>query len=222
MNERPGENDVPNESVPEDVPVADAAGETRSLEDLDEPDSFAQPTLPRRRYDYGKRTTVLLAIAAVAGLVGTLLFAELWRRESNRPADEVLHVAQRFGENLANITHKSVDADINKIKLDTTAKFQKEFLKLVGKESSFRKSIIEGQAVNSGEVQWAAVDELGSDSAVVVMGLEQRFSNRIRPEPQTITQLLQLTMAKIGGRWKVDGVQNVRANRPAAATPRPG
>ena len=121
--------------------------------------------------------------------------------------DEVQEVATRFSENLITFEHQQIDEFSERTLRDTTQQFQsQEQLGLPGGSfEEFKDQIENNESQSTGEVLAASVTAQSGDTATALVVTRQTSGNRERPE-RTRTQVLQLSILKVSGSWKVDKV----------------
>lgn len=165
----------------------------------------------------------MLAVTTAIFFITTVLFGLMALRPQSAPINTsatraaaqaqeekgIDTVARRFGDNLATFDYRTLDRDIDRILDDATGSFETEIQSALGGDINvFRNAIREAQGQSTGEVKGVAVSSLDDDTATVFVFLMQSIRNKDNPQPRTQLRLLELTLVKTDGGWKVDNVAN--------------
>ncbi len=165
------------------------------------------------------RTGLFAATTAIL-LVTTLLFAWMAFKPNSAPIktttvkraaqtsqeDAARAVATRFGSNLVNFSHSSVDNDLRELQGDTTSRFSTTDQQALpgGSLSQFKQTIVSRASTSKGDVKGTAVTSLDSDSATVLVIVVQTVHSKTTNETNKF-HILELTLVNDNG-WKVDQV----------------
>lgn len=118
-----------------------------------------------------------------------------------------MDAAKRFSESLVTFDHRTARADFNEILGLSTEGFATQFSSaLNGDITAYRKRVEERQATSTGDVHSVSVSSRDQDTATVLVVATQTIRNRERPQPRTQVILLELTLKRTDGTWKVDNV----------------
>lgn len=185
-----------------DPPVVDAP------DDL-EPTESAEEAAPQEAEAQapGRRKLPILAIV-VGVLVATNVATGVgWFVQSRAGREEraVRAVAQRFARNLVSFDYRTLDADIARVRKDSTGNFQGE-LDVFGGAPDVREKLLEVQAQSHGVVHGTVVRSVTAETASVIVVLDQSTRNKERPEPQVFYRRVELTLVNTVRGWKVDRV----------------
>jgi hypothetical protein len=171
----------------------------------------AEPTPPRRP---GRAVAVL----AVLGLAGTLVFGLLWAGKSGSaaPSDPAMISAGRtFMTDLTNFNAKSIDADFNAINAMATGAFSGQATKFFN--SSIRSELQDALAESRGQIRNLYVQsDNGSQAALYVVDDQVYVNNKITT-PQSDVLRVVLNLQKVGGVWKISDVTVLEGATPGSA-----
>lgn len=159
----------------------------------------------------------VLAVVAVLGVLGTLLFSGLWI--ADRRADQGEAAMQATGEQfllaLTNFDAATVDEDFDAL-LDLGAgDFAAEADQFFG--GDVREALKEVQASSRGEVRDIYVQSFDGDRGRVFAVVDQTIANNRFPQPQADQLRVELTLHDDGG-WHVTDVLVLEAPAASAAT----
>jgi hypothetical protein len=152
-------------------------------------------------------TTLIFALMAFAPGASPVKTPAINRAAQSSTEDDVQEVATRFTKNLITFEHEEIDEFSERTLRDTTQQFQsQEQLALPGGSfEEFKDQIERNESQSTGEVLAASVTSQSGDTAIALVVTRQTSGNRDRPE-RTRTQVLQLSLLKVSGSWKVDKV----------------
>lgn len=183
----------------------------------------APPPVQPRPASGGNGLTKLLAVLTVLFFITTVIFGLMALNPDAAPIktstvraaaeagdeNEIKDVAREFSEDLVTFNHRSLDEDINRILGNATENFKNQFHTALGGDLNvFRNAIRESQSQSTGEVRGTSVESRDDDTATVLVFISQTIQNRRNTTPRTQLRLLELTLVKSGGDWKVDNVGN--------------
>ena len=162
--------------------------------------------VPRKRW-----LTPMLAVVAVLGLIGTVVFAAAW---SNAKHAEVSQTAVRqtsrdFLLALTTFDAKTVDADFTRIQGFATGDFAQQAQKFFG--SDVRQAMQQVQASSRGQIRYLFVEDLHGDAASVYAVVDQTILNNKFTSPEADVLRIELTMQKMGGAWRISEVTVLQA-----------
>ncbi len=152
-------------------------------------------------------TTILFALMAFAPGAAPVKTPAINRAAETSAEDEIEAVAARFTENLITFDYKTISEDSARTLRDATQQFpsQNQSALPQGTYNAFKQQIVARQTVSTGEVRGAAITSRDDDTATVIVVSRQTSDNKDR-EQRTRTQVLELTLLKVSGSWKVDKV----------------
>ena len=154
-------------------------------------------------------------------LITTLLFAWMAFKPGSSPIktttqkraaetsveDKVRTVASRFATNLVTFNFNTVNADMERLRADTTASFAGQNQPaLHGNLEQLKSTITSRRSVSTGDVKGTSVTSLDKDTATVLVVVLQTFSNKDTKKTSAF-HVLELTLFNSNG-WKVDKVDN--------------
>lgn len=189
-------------------PTGDEAEETTDAT-ADEPSPAEEDpgsAGPRRRLIRRPRmrwiaAAVLVAVLAVAGYEGWLLFQQ---HQKDVAAAQALEAAEEFALTLTTIDPNNVDGNITAVLDGSTGEFKDLYQR---SSAQLRQVLIDNKATANGLVIDAAVKSASKDRVEVVLFIDQAVSNATSPAPQLDRSRVVMTMEKVDGRWlagKVD------------------
>jgi hypothetical protein len=122
---------------------------------------------------------------------------------------EILGVARHFTGNLVTFDYRTLDSDLDRILKDATGNFKSQFHTALGGDLNvFRAAIQKSEAQSTGDVKGTSLSSKDNDTATVLVFVSQTIRNKSHPAPRTELRLLEVTLVKQGGGWKVDNVGN--------------
>jgi hypothetical protein len=128
---------------------------------------------------------------------------------------EILDAARRFTGNLVTFDYRTLDTDLARILKDTTGNFKNQFHTALGGDLNvFRIAIQKSQAQSTGEVKGASLSSKDNDTATVLVFVSQTIRNKTHVASKTELRLLEVTLVKQSGGWKVDNVGNPASRAP--------
>ena len=181
---------------PEEAREGSAAGAAQAS-DGDRPPSG------RRLRSLGRR---LVAVAAVVGIAGTLLFGHAWAVQRQQAANEasVRSVANGFLLSLTNFDAKSIDADFNRVQSYATGSFASQANQFFG--STIRKQLEAALASSRGQVRDLFVQSASAGKATVFAVVDQTYVNAKMSAPAADVLRIVLDLASRPSGWKVADV----------------
>ena len=182
-------------------------GEDRATEEVETPPfSSGGGDVPRQRW-----LTPLLAVVAVLGLVGTVVFASAWSNVKHAQASQtaVRQTSRDFLLALTTFDGKSVDADFNRIQGFATGDFASQAQKFFG--SDVRQAMQQVQASSRGQIRYLFVEDLRGDTASVYAVVDQTILNNKFTSPEADVLRIELTMQRVRGAWRVSEVTVLQA-----------
>ena len=190
------------------TPGGDAAGEDGA------PTSWAQRVTAPLRRGGTERT---LAVVALLGVVGTLVFAGLWIGERRAGQGEAAMEArgEEFLLALTNFDAATVDEDFDRLVDMGTGDFESEADQFFG--SDVREALKEVQASSRGEVRELYVQSFSGDRGRVFGVVDQTIANNRFPQPQADQLRVELTLEHTGGEWQVSDVLVLEAPNAASS-----
>lgn len=161
-------------------------------------------------------------IVAVLGVLGTIGFAIAWRTTQadavtedglSPKVVEMRTAARDFAIALTNFDAATIDADFDRIVDAATGEFAEEADRFY--DEQIRSDLRDAQASSQSEVRSLYVQEFAGDRGTVFAVVDQTVVNNLSPRPVTDTLRVELGMARVDGRWKVQTVEVLDA--PASA-----
>jgi Mce-associated membrane protein len=165
----------------------------------------------------------VFAVTTVIFLITTILFGVMALRPQSSPIRtnttrlaaqastdvEITGVAKRFTGNLVTFDYRTLDADLARILKDATGNFKNQFHTALGGDLNvFRAAIQKSEAQSTGSVRGVSLSSKDNDTASVLVFVSQTIRNKSHPAPRTELRLLEVTLVKQSGGWKVDNVGN--------------
>lgn len=150
------------------------------------------------------RFLIPLAIVAVLGLLGTLVFGFLWNSERSEDAAEasMRNVASDFLLALFEFDGSTIDADFDDIMSYATGDFEQQ-ADLQFNDEETRRALREYQAASRAEIRDVFVQSFDGDRGRVFAVVDQTIANNQNPQPRSDQLRVEVTMHKVDGEWKV-------------------
>lgn len=149
-------------------------------------------------------TTILFGLMALAPNSAPI------KTSSTRDAAEVGQtraiesVSTRFTENLLTYKFATVEQDIDKALEDATDRFRTaEHKALGGTITQFRQLITARQGTSTADVKGTSITSQDDETATVLVTYFRNYDSAER-QPTSSFLVLELTLLKQGGSWKVD------------------
>lgn len=169
-------------------------------------DGATGPAARRRRLRRGGRRTWLALAAAV--VVGALVLAVvmLVRTPSDAEVRESALVAARtYATSLTTFDARTLDADVERVRRASTPGFAEEYEQTI---AELRPTVEAEQTVSSGSVVGAGVEELGEDTATVLVAVNQQLASATA-QPRTEANRLRMVLERRDGRWLIRDVERL-------------
>jgi Mce-associated membrane protein len=159
-----------------------------------------------------------LAVVAVIGVLGTLLFGGLWvtDRRTDQGEQAMAGTAEEFLLALTNFDAATVDEDFDSIVELGTGDFHDQADQFFG--SDVREALKEVQASSRGEIRDLYVQSFDGDRGRVFAVVDQTIANNRFPQPQADQLRVELTLRHTGGSWLISDVLVLEAPTAAAGT----
>ncbi|ORV47648.1 mammalian cell entry protein [Mycolicibacter engbaekii] len=128
-------------------------------------------------------TAVLLAVAALAGVVGWLGYRDHSVRQAQAQRERYVQVARQAAINLTTISYAQADADVQRIIDSTTGEFREDFTQ---RSRPFVDVVKQAQSESQGTVTEAGVESVNGDRADVLLAVSVRttIAGTVTPEPR--------------------------------------
>lgn len=160
---------------------------------------------------------VALAVVALAGILGTVVFWSKWHALSDHAGQQaaVTKTATDFLKALTNFDAATVDADFNRVESYAVGNFKNQANQFFS--TDVRKALAKVQAVSRGQIRDLYVESLRGDQATVYASIDQTIANMNfkAPEQDELRIVVNLTHTAQG--WRVSDVTVLQA--PAVPTP---
>jgi Mce-associated membrane protein len=159
-----------------------------------------------------------MAVVAVIGVLGTLVFGGLWvtDRRADQGEQAMAGTAEEFLLALTNFDAATVDEDFDTIVDLGTGDFHDQADQFFG--SDVREALKEVQASSRGEVRDLYVQSFDGDRGRVFAVVDQTIANNRFPQPQADQLRVELTLRHTGGSWLISDVLVLEAPTAAAGT----
>jgi hypothetical protein len=161
-------------------------------------------------------TERVLAIVAILGVIGTLVFAGLWI--GDKRADQGQRAMEAKGEEfllaLTNFDAATLDEDFDNLVALGAGDFASEADQFFG--SDVREALREVQASSRGEVRDIYVQSFSGDRGRVFGVVDQTIANNRFPQPQADQLRVELTLEHTDGDWHVTDVLVLEAPNSAS------
>jgi Mce-associated membrane protein len=144
----------------------------------------------------------VLVVAAVGVAAG--LFVILYRPDrqiDDAAAHRAIQAASDGAVDLLSYSYASLDSDFAKAKSHLTGDFLAYYSKFT--EAIVAPAAQQGQLTTTTKVIRAAVSDLHSDSAVVLVFVDQTTASKQRREPVKADSSVLVTLTKVNGSWLI-------------------
>lgn len=178
-----------------------------TTEEIAPPRSGAPPAIPRDlpRAGFSPRALIALALAFVIVILLTLGLAALVLRNDDKAVrTEVLQVSQRFLTLLTTYNADTLAEQSAEILALSTGQFRSEYTTVTGGE--FPARLRETEADSKGRILRIAVTDIVGDDATVLGLVEVTTKNKSTPTPKSVENLIELTLVRATGGWRVGSV----------------
>jgi hypothetical protein len=196
------------------------------------PDDVGQPSEqpagpeappPVARPGRASRLVVVLAVVALAGVVGTVLFAAKWNglRHRQDAQHQAASTARQFLLALTNFDGRTVNADFDRILsfAAPNSDFAKSAQSFFG--SSVRQALQTKQAASQGQMRSLFVQSVQGSTADIYAVLDQTIFNNSLKQPEADELRVDVTLQLVNGLWRVSQVTVLQAP-PVATSPLAG
>ncbi|MHB8467396.1 MAG: hypothetical protein ACYDH6_09705 [Acidimicrobiales bacterium] len=187
----------------------------------DEPEADPADVMdPERTAGMPRPLVVVLAVAAILGLFGTVFFFNRWRHldNRNRAAGEVSKASSVFLNALTNFNANTIDADFQHIQDMATGDFHDQALKFFN--SDVRQALAKVQATSRGQIRYLYVESIQGDSATTFGEVDQTIANLNFSRPEQDVLRVALTLKHLAQGWKISEVTVLQG--PASVVPSAG
>jgi Mce-associated membrane protein len=142
---------------------------------------------------------VLAAVGVAAGLFVTLYRPD--RQIDDAAAHRAIQAASDGAVDLLSYSYASLGRDFTRAKSHLTG----DFLAYYGKfsEAIVAPAAQQGQLTTTTKVIRAAVSDLHSDSAVVLVFVDQTTASKQKPQPVKADSIVLVTLTKVNGSWLI-------------------
>jgi Mce-associated membrane protein len=172
------------------------------------PTSVEAPTARSDRSHRRLAATVMAAVAAVAVLIA-LLLAGIRVMHDGAVGDArsaALSAARTFVVDATNYDYQQIDEEFQGVLDRSTGEFRQTFL---ASSAQAKGKITQFQARSRGQVDDAAVRDVTTDSATVLVVADQQVVNTSPDGPRTERDRLRLTLVRSDGRWLVSKLESL-------------
>lgn len=201
------------------VRVVGSGAPADDIDDADDGTPVDGPDAPQESPERRRpgALVVVLAVVALAGLVGTIVFWSKWHALSDHAGQQaaVTRTSTDFLKALTNFDAATVDADFNRVESYAIGNFRNQANQFFS--TDVRKALAKVQAVSRGQIRDLYVESLKGDQATVYASIDQTIANINfkAPEQDELRIVVNLTDTKQG--WRVSDVTVLQA--PAVPTP---
>ena len=212
--------DAPDRELtdPEQVPRADVREAEVGADETAEPTAVDESTVSdgngapatgdinRRR---GIRTAVavgLVAVAAMAGLVGWLAFRTHGSHRAIQQHQQFLAAARQGALDLTTIDYTRVDADVQRIVDASTTTFGDDFK---SRAPAFVQAITQSQAKTQGSIIDAALESKDATHAQVLVAVSVKTATAAAPQQDPRSWRMRVGVEQVGDAVKVSTVSFV-------------
>jgi len=194
--------------------AGDAAGDTAGDGDAPSPPRRAPRARPRPSGG-GRRSTLILTVSSVLGLIGTVVFALLWATGGGSSQDPaVLSAARTFLTDLTNFNAKTVDSDFSAVTAMATGSFASQANQFFN--SAIRTDLEKALAESRGQIRGLYIQSDSGNAATVYGVVDQLYVNNKITTPQSDVLRILVDLQSVGSTWKISNVTVLEGATPAS------
>lgn len=142
-------------------------------------------------------------MALVALAVTTALLLRTPSDDSLR--DSAVLAARTYSSSLTTFDAATLDGDVERVKRASTEQFAQEYEQTI---AELRESVEAEQTVSVGTVVGAGIEEIGEQTATVLVAVNQQVSGT-GGEPRTEANRLRMVLERRDGRWLIRSVERL-------------
>jgi Mce-associated membrane protein len=144
----------------------------------------------------------LVVVVACAGYEGLLLFQ---RHQRDAAAQQALVAAENYAVMLTSVDSDTLDKHVAEVLAGSTGAFNASYAKTANGQHG--RHVVNDKVKTNGKVVESAVKSASTNTAQVLLMVDQSVSSLATPEPQIDRSRIKMTMQKIDGRWLVSEVE---------------
>ena len=160
-----------------------------------QPETAGPKTYTIRRAVCWAVVAAVVALAAVAGTTGWLVFAQ---HQRDAEAAEALDAARSYAVTLTTTDQNAIDKNFADVLGGATGKFKDTYSKAA---ATMRKMLIDNKVSTTGVIEDAAVKAVRGDDVDVLLSVKQDVTSAAAKEKRTDYVSVSMTMRKVGDRW---------------------
>jgi len=170
--------------------------------------SVEAPAVRSHRSRRRLATRSLAAVATAAVLIGLLLAGIRVMHDGSvdDARSAALSAATTFVVQATNYDYQQIDDEFQSVIDRSTGEFRQKFL---AASAGAKKKIVDFQARSQGVVEDAAVRDVTTDSATVLVVADQQVLNTSPDGPRAEHDRLRVTLLRSGGRWLVSKLESL-------------
>lgn len=153
--------------------------------------------------------TVVLVLMVFAPSIVPVKVGSVADSAKVRDERAVEGVASRFATSLYSFNYRTIDADLRRIRADSTGNFSSTLTKVLGDLEALEKAILETRGESVGLVQGVDIREIVGDTATARVFAVQSMRTKREPKPRQQVVTVDLTLKRTSDGWKVDDIQQV-------------
>jgi len=175
--------------------------------------------LSAQRREWSLTASVVAAAMCLPASVGVVLLAG----KASATADEddarhgALEAAARIARDVLSYDYRTIDGDIARARAETTGEFARQYATAVDQLSAQSKQT---QAIVQARVRDTGIVSATADRVVVLVFTDQvsiiRPPGAASPTTRVIPGTVQLTLTKVGDRWRVSELSAVQTGSAAS------
>ena len=172
------------------------------------PMSVEAPTARLHRSRRRLAATVMAAVSAVAVLIALLLTGIRVTHDGavDDARSAALSAARTFVVDATNYDYEQIDEEFQGVLDRSTGEFRQKFL---ASSAEAKGKITQFQARSRGQVDDAAVRDVTTDTATVLVVADQQVVNTSPDGQRAERDRLRLTLVRSGGRWLVSKLESL-------------
>lgn len=153
-------------------------------------------------------TTILFALMAFSPSAAPIKTSSTRQAAEASVEDQITGIAERFTQNLVTYNFRTITPDLARLQQDTTPGFAKQYHSAMrGDLATFRKRIIDLQAVSVGQVKGSTLVSTQGDTATILVFANQTIRSSRTEGNQERYIIIELTLLDTDSGWKIDSAR---------------
>ena len=172
-----------------------------------------EPEVRREPRDASARRRFLvievISLVVIVGLAVALIISQVQlsnQNSLNAERTSAVAAAKVFADDVASYSYRHLHRDFGRVENESTASFRRDFIRSSG---SLTKVLAQYKATASAKVLEAGVSSISSDTAVVLVFLNQTVANTTQQGVKTDDSRIKVMLVRRDGRWLLQDLKVV-------------